>query len=607
MIGQISTNQFSISYNNQKKSNPMGLLRSGDILSWKDLKAATKNIKERGIKQFVTVYRKNKKNCVSKFAFGDELELMTVIHKDAMYMLYCGSENIVGKTPSSFVEYARYMVEISAVEPFNEQSIGHVEESILKRITEIEEVAPEGVSIIMIPCFFNLSYNYFYDTLPLRNDVTHSLNFPFNGVTQHKRFSSFTENIRNRRGRKIEGYVEIMKDKNTSFEPSKYVLIDSMGQGMGCCGLQLTIQGETMENTRYLYDMLAIFSPLALRLTRGSPIASGKLLNTETRWEMLEISVDCRTDEERGSLYIRSDDPERYPYGSRIPKSRFSPVDLFISNHASYRDEYNDIHVPIHDDSYSRLIDEDVDEKLARHISSLFVRDPVVSYNETNEETFDDFENIQSSNWRSVRFKIPAEKVNSNLQGWKVELRSMEMQATVFENTAFIYLGFLLSEAIILYNLNLYIPMSLVDTNFRRANKFVRAAKCFKKGQLSEDVQEFYYRRNLKDSGKPVICSGTIRTIFLGDYEYKGLLAYVYDVIDDKFKDKAELLKKYMKFIEDKLNNKYISLSEWIRRFVINHVDYKHDSIVHDSIIFDLTDTLLKIRKRNDVSYLLNE
>ncbi|KAF9762668.1 Glutamate--cysteine ligase [Nosema granulosis] len=585
----------------------MGLLKSGDILSWEDLKAAEKSIKERGIDQFVKVYRKNKLNYTCKFAFGDELELITLILKEGKYMLYCGSENIVGKTPSSFVEYARYMVEISALVPFNEQTISDVEKCIQGRIDDIEKISPDGVEVAMIPCFFNLTYDYFYDTKPLVNDVTLSLNFPFNGVTQHKRFTSFTENIRNRRGRKIEGYIEIMKDKNTTFDPSRYVLVDSMGQGMGCCGLQVTIQGETMANTRFLYDMLAIISPLVLRMTRGSPISSGKLINTETRWQMLEMSVDCRTDEERGSLYMRSDDPERYPYGSIIPKSRFSPVDFFISDHNSYMEEYNDIHVPLHDESYTKLIEEDVDVKLARHISSLFIRDPVVAYRETNEETFDDFENIQSSNWRSVRFKIPAEKVNSNLQGWKVELRSMEMQATVFENTAFIYLGFLLSEAIILYNLNLYIPISLVDTNFRRANAFVRNAKEFKKGALAEDTQTFYYRRNIKDSNKAVVCSGTLKTIFLGDDEYKGLLMYVYDVIDDKFREQSEHLKKYIRFIEDKLNNKYISLSDWIRRFVINHSEYKHDSIVHDSIIFDLTQTLLKIRKNNNITYLKNE
>ena len=54
---------------------------------------------------------------------------------------------------------------------------------------------------------------------------------------------------------------------------------------------------------------------------------------------------------------------------------------------------------------------EGLDELLAKHIAHLFVRDPLVIYSENIElddtVSSDHFENIQSTNWQSVRFKPP--------------------------------------------------------------------------------------------------------------------------------------------------------------------------------------------------------
>jgi glutamate--cysteine ligase catalytic subunit len=52
-----------------------------------------------------------------------------------------------------------------------------------------------------------------------------------------------------------------------------------------------------------------------------------------------------------------------------------------------------------------------VDETLARHVAHLFVRDPLVIFKEKVElddsTHMDHFENVQSTNWRSVRWKPP--------------------------------------------------------------------------------------------------------------------------------------------------------------------------------------------------------
>ena len=68
-------------------------------------------------------------------------------------------------------------------------------------------------------------------------------------------------------------------------------------------------------------------------------------------------------------------------------------------------------------------------------------------------------QNIQSTNWQTLRFKPPPPK---SPIGWRVEFRSMEAQMTDFENAAFSVFIVLLSRAIMSMNLNFYIPISKV-------------------------------------------------------------------------------------------------------------------------------------------------
>lgn len=71
----------------------------------------------------------------------------------------------------------------------------------------------------------------------------------------------------------------------------------------------------------------------------------------------------------------------------------------------------------------------------------------------------DHFENIQSTNWQTIRFKPPPP--NSSI-AWRVEFRSMEVQLTDFENAAFSIFIVLLTRAILSFNLNFYMPISQV-------------------------------------------------------------------------------------------------------------------------------------------------
>ena len=122
------------------------------------------------------------------------------------------------------------------------------------------------------------------------------------------------------------------------------------------------------------------------------------------------------------------------------------------------------------DDSvYERLQSAGFDRLLARHFAHLFIRDPIVVYaeliNQDDSKSSDHFENIQSTNWQTMRFKPPPP--NSSI-GWRVEFRSMEIQLTEFENAAFAIFVVLLSRAILSLNMNLYIPLSLVISHCDR-------------------------------------------------------------------------------------------------------------------------------------------
>ena len=122
---------------------------------------------------------------------------------------------------------------------------------------------------------------------------------------------------------------------------------------------------------------------------------------------------------------------------------------------------------------YAKLVDAGVDDLLAKHYAHLFIRDPLVVFRELldqdDQTSSDHFENIQSTNWQSMRFKPPPPSAPN--MGWRVEFRSMEIQLTDHENAVFSIFVVLLTRTILAYNLNFYIPLSKVDENMQTAQK----------------------------------------------------------------------------------------------------------------------------------------
>lgn len=287
--------------------------------------------------------------------------------------------------------------------------------------------------------------------------------------------------------------------------------MDAMAFGMGCCCLQITFQATDLEESRFIYDQLAVLAPVMMALTASTPLLRGRIADTDCRWGIISESVDDRTLAERGR-----EDPNA-PYDClntggkrRIYKSRYDSVSTYIYQGALYMEDeynskkknglsnrvlniYNDIPVPIDEASYQQLREAGIDPALAQHVAHLFIRDPLVVFSGAVEEVDDEtqtehFESIQSTNWQSIRWKPPPPRNSPNDPhiGWRTEFRSMEIQLTDFENAAFTVFIVLLTRVILTFDLNFYIPMSRVDANMQRAHSRNAAAK-----------GKFFFRRHL--------------------------------------------------------------------------------------------------------------
>lgn len=196
--------------------------------------------------------------------------------------------------------------------------------------------------------------------------------------------------------------------------------MDAMAFGMGCCCLQITFQAKDIDESRYMYDQLAVMAPIMMALTASTPILKGRLADTDARWGIISESVDCRTPAERGRPDPNAPYAELAAKGQRrIYKSRYDSISTYIyqgtvsddvdssvKNGLANRvlNSYNDIPVPIDDEMFRELRAAGVDPALSQHVAHLFIRDPLVMFEGAVEELDDEtqtehFESIQSTNW----------------------------------------------------------------------------------------------------------------------------------------------------------------------------------------------------------------
>lgn len=530
-------------------------------------------------------------------------------------------------------------------------SLCSIEENMRYRRQEVQNVLQGNEAVMSITSFPRLGCPGFtqpvYQPQP-RTSASGSLFFPDEAIYGgHPRFKTLVRNIRARRKRKVIINLPIFRDTNTpnpfmemfndqesirAIKPN-HVYMDAMGFGMGCCCLQITFQATHIEEAKILYDQLAPITPIALALSAASPVYRGYLTDMDCRWNVISCAVDDRTAEESGEVTTIKESVVR------IPKSRYDSISTYLSRQGQ---KFNDIPLVFDKSYYDIMIENKVEPAIARHIAHLFIRQPITLYKEKLEQTdeeLDHFENIQSTNWQTMRFKPPP-SVQSPI-GWRVEFRPLEAQTTDFENAAYVVFITLLTRVILAYKLNFLMPLSLVDQNMAEAQKrdAVKSSK-------------FWFRRDItrKSSSKGPLCTVlencsnssnpcnkhrsqqavsshemtlsnrvaahrvehdgmrdmqsyatrmTIDEIINGCVGFIGIMPIICHYVDS-FDDgtNTELITrihKYLKFISDRASSNVKTTARFMRDYIDAHPQYNHDSIVNDEVNYDLLNLLNKI------------
>lgn len=591
----------------------MGLLSEGSPLSWEETKALAQHVREHGIEQFINLYARLRDRQGDMLKWGDEVEYIIVRFDDerkaaqvslrAREMLAVLNEKEAadpeGVKSLWRPEYGAYMIEGTPGKPYG-GLLAHfnvVEANMRYRRLEVAEMLAPGEHVMSITNFPRLGCPDFTfpPTKPTPEDeacAARSLYFPDDAIYPgHPRFKTLTRNIRQRRGEKVSINLPIFKDKNTVIPvegslPDKpdYVHMDAMGFGMGCCCLQLTFQACNITEARTLYDQLTPMCPIMLALTAASPAYRGYLTDVDCRWNVISASVDCRTPEERGEIPLKND---RF----RINKSRYDSIDSYLSP-AGHK--YNDVPLVMDEALYKRLREGDIDHLLAQHIAHLFIRDSVSLFSEkihqNDKEDTDHFENIQSTNWQTMRFKPPPP--NSPI-GWRVEFRPCEAQLTDFENAAIVCFVVLLTRVILSYQLDFLIPISKVDENMQTSQKrgAVLTEKFWFKKNITGAKDQPNNHNNEQTNGLDAEYElMTIDQIINGKGGFPGLVPLINSYLGsmDVDADTHCTIQQYLKLIQKRASGELLTTASWIRKEITEHEEYKHDSVVSERICYDL-------------------
>ncbi|KDQ20142.1 hypothetical protein BOTBODRAFT_27552 [Botryobasidium botryosum FD-172 SS1] len=617
----------------------MGPRIEGEPLHWDDAKEYATHIRDHGVTQFLNVWRKFKSRQNDVFTWGEEIEYMIVSFDDqakkvdlslrqteileAIPKLY---EKIRKQDPEEAKdlpvfqpEFGRYMVEAIPASPYTGSlaDLLSVEAQMRLRRTVVQQLLGPHEKLLTLTSFPRLGADGV--RAKSQEPSTPGLFLPRDIISEYKRYTGLARAVAQRRGSKVAINVPIYRDKNTPqpfVDPGSlftehdddaalpdHIYLDSLTFGAGCCCLQVTVQAADLEQSKRIYDALVPVAPIMLALTAASPIYKGYLADVDCRWNVFAQSVDDRTEEERNLKPLKENK-------FRVPQFRIASSYSYLSEDARNRPEYNDSNMPYDDEVFGRLRDSGVDELLARHIARLYVRDPLLvipgKIDQDDETSIEHFENIQTSNWPTVRFKIPPPDGST---GWLLEFRSMEVQLTDFGNAAFSMFIVLLVRAIVAYDVNFYIPISKVDANMERAQK---------RGALSE--QKFWFRKNVFSATKETSSMAghgsieeeceemTAQEIFNGKGDgFPGLFGLVDRYVagmEAKEEEKA-VLEKYLNLVRQRANGTLLTTAAWMRKFVQSHPGYAHDSVVSEEINYDLIRTLDEIargaREGNDL------
>lgn len=676
------------------KGGDSGLLQIGKPIPWGQALPLLGYVRQHGVKQFVSSYQKVEGIANDELKWGDEVEyaILKVDHENKRVRVCTRAAEVRKDLQTKedqhayrsegcqwMPEYGSWMLEGTPKRPLRGLTthLGRVERNMRLRRKRLlatlndDEIAPTMTNFPL----FGVG-DFTYPPEAPNGPIAQSDYVPDLVINPHPRFAALTTNIRERRGRKVNIQIPLYRDENTpEFEglaasPSSgddphattpavpMIHMDAMAFGMGCCCLQVTFQARDMDESRYMFDQLGVVSPIMLALSAATPIHRGMLADTDARWNCISASVDDRTEEEMltsSSAIPGNSGSDRGEAGTpgaegtgddvgvarRQPKSRYDSISTFIYNCRTGEDrcrvvnKYNDIDCPVDEPSRQMLLSQGMDEALSKHVAHLFSRDPLVIFEGRVEEVDDEkevdhWENLQSTNWQTVRWKPPPPRVSPNDPhvGWRTEFRSLEIQLTDFENAAYTVFIVLVTRVIITLDLNLYVPLSKVDENMRRAHarnaategKFffrtnvdpVPEAEQARPLQIEEYKECGYGDADDNDKGKwgelerYSMCDSdeegmveelSILEILMGKGNYPGLMPLVHAYMEYVAADTAtiERVDMYLEHLRKRAAGEVMTTAAWLRKFVTTHPAYKQDSRVTEEIAYDLVNACQEI------------
>ncbi|KAJ4453649.1 putative Glutamate--cysteine ligase catalytic subunit [Paratrimastix pyriformis] len=606
----------------------MGFLSTlGRPLHWSEIQPHVARIKQEAAEQFVRRFLAHSRESKEQLLFGDECEYMLIEFTEEGNVSLCldayeilsrlhdasnHSEHITDWSP----EYARYMLEGCPSTPYGsladvilfewnmrmrrEQIRTHlgrtqhlVSLAVYPRLGRTPHPPCRSPVVLVVPTPASGAAEGSWDGISLhpdqrsmaqRNPASRSYFAPDTMIYPHPRFGALTCNIRLRRGRKVSINVPLFIDVKT--DPRQLfgeedqlpgvcpgcIPMDAQVFGMGCCGLQCTLQCAHLEEARFLYDQLVVLAAPMLALTAASPYFRGLLTDTDCRFDAIAQS--------------------------EFPTSRYGPATLFISNQGA---PFNDIRVPTDPSVLATCHRAGIDENFSRYVANVLARDPLVVYEgaiHMDPATHSShFQTISSTDWTTVRLKVPSQPGES----WRVEFRPMEMQLTDFENAAFVALVVLLSRAILAFHLDFYIPMSLTHRNLQRAQaRDAIQTQCCSFRRYTGDFPHQEGGALEPCLERNPLVELTIDEIVNGKGGvFPGLATFVRRYLSSiELNDHvASHIRRYVQFISDKAAGRIPTTAQWLRNAVRRHPTYQQNSVVTPGITADLLQSIVAMEE----------
>ena len=211
----------------------------------------------------------------------------------------------------------------------------------------------------------------------------------------------------------------------------------------------------------------------------------------------------------------------------------------------------------------------------------MFTRDALVMYEgatEYDERSTEHFEQFQSTNWNSIRFKPPP-SLDSQI-GWRVEFRTLDVQLTDYENAAFMAFLTLFVQFI---NKNpqylCAIPITKSDENLDRCHRRDGVQNCrfWWPENVMAGTTEFNNWAPVNKQTEPqTLREMTCEEIFSGSDNCQGLIPLLRNFvqgmeISDSDRDYYHAM---LTFIEKRANGEILTGAQFIRKRVLEHPVY---------------------------------